>query len=77
MSLHVLNLEESTMTVEERLAIVERDLAELKENLQPAKKNWIAQISGSFKGDPDFGEILRLGKEIRDAEEPDDGDGGA
>ncbi|MBM3992870.1 MAG: hypothetical protein FJ303_01755 [Planctomycetes bacterium] len=41
------------------------------------KQNWIEQMSGSFKGDPDFGEILRLGREIRDAEGPDEGDGDA
>lgn len=63
------------MTIEERLAILEREVADLKRKAPPAKKNWIARISGSFKGDPDFGEILRLGKEIRDAEAPDeDGD---
>jgi hypothetical protein len=65
------------MTVEERLTIVEKELAELKQKLAPAKKEWIAQISGSFKGDPEFGEILRLGREIRDAEGPDDNDGDA
>ena len=64
------------MTVEERLSIVERDLAELKQAVSRGKKSWIAKISGSFKGDPDFGEILRLGREIREADTPGDpGDG--
>lgn len=65
------------MTVEERLTIIEKELAELKRKLPPARQNWIARISGSFKDDPDFGEILRLGREIRDAEGPEDADGDA
>jgi hypothetical protein len=59
------------MTVEERLTIIEKELAELKRKLPVPKRDWIARISGSFKGDPDFGEILRLGREIRDAEGPE------
>ena len=65
------------MTVEERLTVLERGFAELKQNVTPTKQNWIAKVSGSFKDDPEFGEILRLGREIRDAQGPDDGDGGA
>ena len=34
--------------------------------------NWIAEITGSFKDDPDFDEIVRLGKEMRDAELPEE-----
>jgi hypothetical protein len=55
------------MTVEERLAVLEREFAELKQHVAP-KQDWIAKVSGSFKNDPDFGEILRFGREIRDAE---------
>jgi len=41
--------------------------------LIPAEKpNWISAISGSFKDDAEFDEIVRLGKEIRDAEQPPD-----
>jgi hypothetical protein len=65
------------MTVEERLTLLEREFAELKQNKAITKQNWIAKISGSFKDDPDFGEILRLGSEIRDAERPEDRNGGA
>jgi hypothetical protein len=59
-------------TVEERLAQVERELAELKSRvrtMQP-KSQWIDAITGTFKDDPEFDEILRLGKEIRDANRP-------
>lgn len=55
-------------TIESRLAKVERDLAILKAKIPRDKSNWIAEITGSFKHDPDFEEIVRLGKEMRDAE---------
>lgn len=59
-------------SVEERLAKVEKELAELKakaEN-QPPKHDWLKKIEGSFQNDPDFLEIVKLGKEARDAEKP-------
>ncbi|MEQ8786518.1 MAG: hypothetical protein RIC55_09470 [Pirellulaceae bacterium] len=61
-------------TIEERLAQVERELASLKSRvkaLSGPKGNWIDAISGSFKDDPEFEEIVRLGKEIRDADKPE------
>jgi hypothetical protein len=58
------------MTVEERLTALEREFAALKQSLARPKKDWIARISGSFKDDPDFGEILRLGREFRQADKP-------
>ncbi len=59
-------------TVEKRLAKVERDLAILKTKIPTDRSNWIADISGMFKDDPDFDEIVRLGKEMRDAEQPEE-----
>jgi len=56
--------------LEERVAHVERDLLDLKshmERLHPGE-GWIDKITGSFKDDPDFEEILRLGQEIRKAD---------
>ncbi len=59
-------------TIEQRLAQVEKELAELKQQVQGRnpKKNWIDSVTGSFNDDPEFDEILRLGKEIRDADKP-------
>ncbi|MBI1831154.1 MAG: hypothetical protein HYR84_06865 [Planctomycetes bacterium] len=62
------------MSVEERLAILEKEMADLKRGITAtkAKGNWIENVQGSFKDDPEFGEILRLGKEIREADKRDD-----
>ena len=61
-------------TIEVRLAKVERELAILKARTgeRVTKTNWIEKITGSFKDDPDFKEIVRLGKEMRDAELPEE-----
>jgi hypothetical protein len=63
------------MTIEERLRKLEREMVEVKQAVAKNGKSWIATISGSFKGDPDFGEILRLGQEIRRADSSEDEDG--
>ena len=59
-------------TVEQRLTRIERELAILKSQANSDKSNWVSEIKGSFKNDPDFDEITKLGKELRDAEEPED-----
>ncbi len=60
-------------TIEERLEHIEKDVAHLKSQVDRlhSKGNWIDQITGSFKDDPEFDEILRLGREIRQAERLD------
>jgi len=57
-------------TVEERLAKVERDLEAIKRDKLAAnsKLGWLEKVRGKFKGDPDFEEIVRLGKEPREKE---------
>ena len=69
----------TALTVEERLAIVEQELAELKKKMPVllSKPDWITRITGSFKGDPEFGEILRLEREIRNAESIEEANGEA
>ena len=58
-------------TIEDRLAKVERELEQLKTvvSRSSAKSGWLSRLTGSHKDDPIFDEIVRLGKEIRDAEE--------
>ncbi len=63
-------------TIEQRLENVERELAALKGEVQSLKPvaNWINSICGTFKDDPEFDEVLRLGKEFRDAQQSRDGE---
>lgn len=61
-------------TVEERIEQLERGVLFLnlsqssKVELSTKKPGWISKIDGSFKDDPDFQEILRLGREERQAD---------
>ena len=59
-------------TVEERLKLIEQELVRLKARVHAASsgKNWIEQITGTAKDDPVYDEICRMGREMRDAEEP-------
>jgi hypothetical protein len=65
-------------TVEERLEQLEKEVTLLKlsksnkVDLAAKKPGWIAKIEGSFKDDPDFAEILRLGREERQTDILDD-----
>lgn len=62
-----------SQTLEERIARLEREVDLLKSRTpNEKKKDWIAQITGSFADDPDFDEIVRLGREIRQADRPKD-----
>jgi hypothetical protein len=57
-------------SLEERLKVVEAAIAELKQqNIQP-EANWIEQITGSFKDDLIFDEVLAYGREFRCADRP-------
>ncbi len=55
------------LTVEERLAAVEQQLVDLKRRLssQTDGKSWVERIAGTFKDDPDFDQIVRLGRKFR------------
>jgi predicted nucleic acid-binding Zn-ribbon protein len=62
----------ASSTLEERLEQVEHEVAQLKsqvQNLRP-QGNWLAAMTGLFKDDREFDEVLRLGKELRDADRP-------
>jgi hypothetical protein len=55
---------------EERLIAVEAAIAELQQQVQsPQSTNWLAQITGSFKNEPAFEEVLAYGRAIRENDE--------
>ena len=59
-----------SVTIEDRLAAVEKDVALLKgrvlsgDGAQP----WYAKLVGSMKDHPEFDEVVKLGREIRKAD---------
>jgi hypothetical protein len=59
-------------SIEQRLTAVEQAVSELQQRLAhlPVGTNWIARITGSFKDEPAFEEVLALGRAIRAADQP-------
>jgi hypothetical protein len=60
--------------LEQRVAALESELAEIKRHIVggvPEKRDWLARVAGSFKDEPDFDEVLRLGREIRRSDQPE------
>jgi hypothetical protein len=61
------------LTVEQRLEILEGLVADLQRKLaeqQPSPEPWWKRVSGSFKDDPVFDEILEHGRAAREADRP-------
>jgi hypothetical protein len=59
--------------LEERVARIEEELQQIRGLIAKAKEPeipWWEQIRGSFKDDPVFAEIVRLGRQIRRADRP-------
>jgi hypothetical protein len=65
----------STQQLEERLATLEQEMAQLKHVLadqgEKRPKPWWEKIAGSFADDPDFDEAERLGREWRKSAQDD------
>jgi hypothetical protein len=60
-------------SLNERVSEPERKVDQLRNQSAKytPKPGWVRKIIGSMESDPDFAEILRLGREIRDAETAD------
>jgi len=57
-------------SLEERLAAVEAAIAQLQQQIVvPQQTNWLQQVTGSFKDDPAFEEVLTLGRAIRQGDD--------
>lgn len=61
-----------SMKIEERVSQLERELNQIKQSLgkNEDKADWVVKTAGSFRDNPTFAEIAKLGKELRDAEQP-------
>jgi hypothetical protein len=61
------------LTYEQRLENLESEVAEIKQRLKTESKpaNWLASIVGSMADYPEFKEVVRLGREFRQADRPD------
>lgn len=59
-------------TLDDRVKSLENDIAAIKKRLgiPPAEENWIEKITGTFEGDTEFAEIVKLGAELRRADRP-------
>jgi hypothetical protein len=60
--------------IEERVQRLEQAVADLQGQLTTGKPRpgWLARLRGSLKEYPEFDEVARLGKELRDRERPAD-----
>ncbi len=62
-------------SLEERVATLEAELAELKKTLAaPIPQSnipWYEARFGAFKDDPDYDEAMRLGRKYREAQRPE------
>jgi hypothetical protein len=53
--------------LEQRVHALERELAELRQQIRPLQPlPSVAQTFGMFADDPDFEEVIRLGREYRE-----------
>jgi hypothetical protein len=59
-----------TRSSEDRLATLEAEVAQIKDQLRQGAKpqNWLDRVVGSMTRYPDFQEVLRLGREFRQAD---------
>ena len=62
----------STETLEQGLSAVETAIAQLKQQNSNQSANWLEQITGSFKDDRIFDEVLAYGREFRYSDRPHD-----
>ena len=60
----------AALSLEERVAVLEAEVARLKQERGAAvgpSKPWWEEIRGTFKDDPHYVEAMRLGREYRES----------
>ena len=67
----------AAQSVEQRLAALEAEVANLREELRgkngqakEPEKPWIEKVYGAFANDPVYDEAMRLGREYRESQGP-------
>jgi hypothetical protein len=60
--------------VEDRLAALEEEVAVLRLRLDGSRPSgdWLTQVAGSMQNQPDFAQVLELGRQARHADKPVD-----
>ena len=62
----------SRPTIEDRLTLVEQEVARLKERAaHPAGGGWLDRVTGSMGDYPEFARVLELGHELRREDHPE------
>lgn len=65
------------LTLEERVTALEQAVAELKQQRPRGHRAWLDKISGSITDPEAFAEVLRIGREYRQADrEPEPAEDG-
>lgn len=63
----------SASPIEDRVTALEAEVARLKAKVEGGEKPkdpWLETVWGAFRGDPDFLEAMRLGREWRESFRP-------
>jgi predicted NUDIX family NTP pyrophosphohydrolase len=56
-----------------RLAVLEQEVADLKRRVEISSVNWPERVFGRMKDFPEFDEVTRMARELRDAQrDPED-----
>lgn len=56
-----------------RLAVLEQEVADLKQRVANSSANWPERVFGRMKDFPEFDEVTRMARELRDAQlDPED-----
>ena len=62
----------ATGEIEVRLSTLEKDVAQLKQQVGRGQSNWLERIVGSMKDEPDFDKVIQLGRDFRNQDRPQD-----